>query len=182
MLVATTWSLSPPLLLTIWLFLVFSSLWYSPSDFPAHLQSWTCPHFWSSDLQFCCVVQLLSCVQLWDSMNCSVADSPVLYCLPEFTQIMSIESVMPSNHLILCYLLLLLTSIFPSIRVFCNELALHIRWPKYWNFRSVFSMNIQGWFPLGLTGLISLLSKGLSRVFSTTLKASVFRCSAFFTV
>ena len=47
---------------------------------------------------------------------------------------MSIESVMPSNHLILCHSLLLLPSIFPSIRVFSNELALHIRWPKYWSF------------------------------------------------
>ena len=47
---------------------------------------------------------------------------------------MSIEWVMPSNHLILCHPLLLLPSIFPSIRVFYNELALHIRWPKYWNF------------------------------------------------
>ena len=49
-------------------------------------------------------------------------------------KLMSIESVMPSNHLILCYPLLLLPSIFPSIRVFSNESALHIRWPKYWSF------------------------------------------------
>ena len=49
-------------------------------------------------------------------------------------KLMSIESVMPSNHLILCHLLLLLPSIFPSIRVFSNESALHIRWPKYWSF------------------------------------------------
>ena len=54
--------------------------------------------------------------------------------LPEFIQLMSIESVMPSNHLILCRPLLLLPSIFPSIRVFSNESALHIRWPKYWSF------------------------------------------------
>ena len=49
-------------------------------------------------------------------------------------KLMSIESVMPSNHLILCQPLLLLPSIFPSIRVFCNESAVHIRWPKYWSF------------------------------------------------
>ena len=49
-------------------------------------------------------------------------------------KLISIESVMPSNHLILCHLLLLLPSIFPSIRVFSNESALHIRWPKYWSF------------------------------------------------
>ena len=82
----------------------------------------------------------------------------------------SIESVMPSNHLILCHPLLLLPSIFPSIRVFSNESALHIRWPKYWSFisTSVLPMNTQDWSPLGWTGWISLQSKGLSRVFSNT--------------
>ena len=60
-------------------------------------------------------------------------------------------------------------SIFPSIRVFSNELALRIRWPKYWSFSfSISSMNIQGWFPLQLIGWISLQSKELSRVFSST--------------
>ena len=74
---------------------------------------------------------------------------------------MYIESVMPSNHLILCHLLLLLPSIFPSIRVFSNESALWIRWPKDWNFSFNISPSndIQGWFPLGLTGLISLQSR-----------------------
>ena len=83
---------------------------------------------------------------------------------------MSIGSVMPSNHLVLCHPLLLILSIFSSIRVFSNESAFHISWPKYWRFNlvSVLSMNIQGWFPLELTGLISLQSKGLSRVFSNT--------------
>ena len=72
---------------------------------------------------------------------------------------MSIESVMPSNHLILCHLLL--PSIFPSFRVFSNKSALRIRWPKYWNFTSasVLPMSIQDWFLLRLTGLIFLLSK-----------------------
>ena len=76
---------------------------------------------------------------------------------------------MPSNHHILCHPLLLL-SIFPSIRVFYNELALCIRWPKYRSFSSasVLPVNIQGWFPLSFTGLISLQSLGLSRVFSNT--------------
>ena len=58
--------------------------------------------------------------------------------------------------------------IFPSIRAFSNEWALHIKWPEYWTFKSVLPMNIQGWFPLGLTGLISLQSRGLSRVLSKT--------------
>ena len=85
-------------------------------------------------------------------------------------KLMSIESVMPSNHLILCRPLLLLPSIFPSVRVFFNESVLRIRWPKYWSFSfsTVLPMNIQDWFPLGLSGLISLQSEGLSRVFSNT--------------
>ena len=83
---------------------------------------------------------------------------------------MSIEMVMPSNHLILCHLLLLLPSIFPSIRVFSNESALPIKWPNTGvsASTSVLPMNIQDSCPLGWTGLISLLSKGLSRVFSNT--------------
>ena len=77
------------------------------------------------------------------------------------------DAIQPS---ILFWPLLLLPSVFPSIRVFSNELALCIRWPKYWVSASVsvLPMNIHGWFPLGLTGLISFLSKGLSRVFSST--------------
>ena len=85
-------------------------------------------------------------------------------------KLMSIALVMPSNHLILCRPLLLLPSIFPSIRVFSNESVLNIMWP---NIRvsastSVLPVSIQDWFPLGLTCLISLQSKGLSRVFSNT--------------
>ena len=70
----------------------------------------------------------------------------------------------------LCRPLLLLPSGFPIIWVFSNELTLRITWPKYWSFASalVLPMNIQGWVPLGLIGLISLLSKELSRVFSNT--------------
>ena len=76
-------------------------------------------------------------------------------------KLMSMELVMPSNHLVLCHPLLLLPSIFPSIRVFSNEPALCVRWPKYCSFTSasVLPMNIQDSFPLGLTGLISLQAK-----------------------
>ena len=82
---------------------------------------------------------------------------------------MSIKSVMPSNHLILCRPLLLLPSIFPSIRVFSNESALCITWPKYWSFSfSISPYNeYSGFISLGLTGWISLQSKGLSRVFKS---------------
>ena len=82
---------------------------------------------------------------------------------------MSIESVMLSNHLFLCHPLLLLPSIFPSITVFSSESALCIWRPKYWSLSLILPKNIQGWFPLGLTGLITLLFKGLSRVFSSTM-------------
>ena len=83
---------------------------------------------------------------------------------------MSIRSVMPSNRLIFCCLLLLLPSVFPSIRVFSSELVLRIRWPKYWSFS--FSISPSNDYPglisLELTGWISLQSKGLSSVFSNT--------------
>ena len=72
--------------------------------------------------------------QSCNPMNRSTTGPPVYHQLLESTQTMSIELVMPSNHLILCCPLLLLPSIFPSIRVFSNESALHIRWPKYWSF------------------------------------------------
>ena len=75
----------------------------------------------------------LSCLILCDPMDCSIPGFPVLY-LPELLKFMSIELVMLSNHLILCRSLLILPSIFPSIRVFSKELALGIRWPKYWSF------------------------------------------------
>ena len=77
-------------------------------------------------------------------------------------KLMSIVSVMPSNHLILCHPFL--------IRVFSNESVLRITWPKYWSFSYSISPSndIQDWFPLGLTSWISLQSKGLSRVFSNT--------------
>ena len=89
-------------------------------------------------------------------------------------KLMSINAIQPSHPL---HPLLLLPSVFPSIRVFSNESVLHIRSPKYWSFSfSIHPSNEYSglipfridWFPLGLTGLISLQSKGLSRVFSNT--------------
>ena len=106
--------------------------------------------------------------------------------LPELLKLMSIESVMPSNHLILCRPLLLLPSIFPSIRVFSNESALPIRWPKYWNFS--FSISLSNEYP----GLISFKMDWLDLlVVQGTLKsllqhhspkASILQHSAFFIV
>ena len=83
--------------------------------------------------------------------------------------LISNESVMPSNHLILCCSLLLLPSIFPSVRVFFQWVSSLNQVAKVLELQaSVLLMHIQGWFPLGLTGLTSLKLKGLSRVFSST--------------
>ena len=100
-----------------------------------------------------------------DPMVCSLPG----FSVHHYLTFMSSQSVMLSNHLILCHLLLL-PSIFPSIRVFSNELALHIRWPKYWSFSFSISPSREysGLIPYGLTDLISLLSKGFSSVFSST--------------
>ena len=132
-------------------------------------------------------VQSLSCVRLfvtpWTaarqaSLSITNSRSP--------RKPMSIESVMPSNYLILCRPLLLLSSICPSIRVFSNQSALHIRWPKYWSFSFNISPSNE---PLGLTSFrmdwLDLLAvqgtlKSLLRHHSS--KASILQCSAFFIV
>ena len=119
--------------------------------------------------KFVTVVQLLSRVQLFASPCITACQVSLSFIISgNLLKLMSIESVMPSNHLILCHLLLLPPSIFPSIRVFSNESVLHIRWPNIGVSASVLPISIQDWFPLGLTGWISFQSKGLSRVFSNT--------------
>ena len=117
-------------------------------------------------------------------MNCSTPGFLSFTISQNSLKLMSTELVMLSNQLILCYPLLLLPSIFTSIRVFSNNSVLHIRWPKYWSFSISPSKEYQGWFHLGWTGLISLKSKGLSRVFySTTVqKASILQFLTFFMV
>ena len=102
--------------------------------------------------QISSVVQ--SCPTLCNPMNHSTPGLPVHHQLLEFTQAHVHWVVMPSNHLILCCPLLLLPSIFPNIRVFSNESALRIWWPKYWSFsfKSVLPMNTPDWSPLGCTG------------------------------
>jgi len=117
------------------------------------------------------VVQLLSHVQFFVTPWTAASQAPLSTTISwNLFKLMSIELVMLSNHFILCHPLVLWLSIFPSIRVFSNESTLHIRWPKYWSFSFSISplVNIQDWFPLGWTGLISLLSTGFSRVFSKT--------------
>ena len=96
---------------------------------------------------------------------------------------MSIKSVRPSNHLILCRPLLLLPSILPTIKVFSNESVIHIRWPKYWSFSLSFSPSNEylGLISFRVDWLDLLKSKGFSRIFSNS-KASIFQYSAFFIV
>ena len=81
-----------------------------------------------------CCSAAQSCPTVQDPMDAACQASLSITNSRSLLKLMSIESVMPSNHLILCHPLLLRPSIFPSIRVFSNELALHIRWPKYWSF------------------------------------------------
>ena len=138
----------------------------------------------SVTVQFSSVAQ--SCPTLCEPMNCSMPGLPVHHQLPEFTQLMSIKSVMPSSHLILCRPLLLLPPIPPSIRVFSNESTLCMRWPKYWSFS--FSISPSNEHP----GLISfrmdwmdlLAAQGTlkSLLQHHSSKASILLHSAFFTV
>ena len=97
---------------------------------------------------------------------------------------MSIESVMPSSHLILCHPLLLLPSIFPSIRVFSNESGLRIRWPKYWSFiispSNEYSRLIS--FRIDWLDLLAVQGTLKSLLQHHSSKASILQCSAFFTV
>ena len=132
-------------------------------------------------------VQLLSRVQLfvtpWTAAH--QASLSITNC-QSLLKLMSIESVMPSNHLLLCHPLLLLPLIFPSIRVFSNESALHIRWPKYWSFSFKISPSNEysgmisirmGWLDiLAVQGTLKSLLQHHSS------KPSIFWCSAFFIV
>ena len=158
-----------------WFFNVFNFTFVNCDLYMKQNLIWYCIcfHYWLilfSSVQFSSV-QSLSHVRLFvtpwiaahqASLSITNSQSP--------PKPVSLELVMPSNHLILCRPLLLLPSIFPSIRVFSDKSALCIRWPKYWSF----SFNIspsnehQDWSPLGWTGWISLHSKRLSRVFSNT--------------
>ena len=96
---------------------------------------------------------------------------------------MYIESVMPSNHLILCHPLLLLSSVFPSIRVFSNESALHIRWPKYWSFSFNISPSSElsgvTSFRMGWLYLLAVQGTLKSLLQNHSSKASILQCSAF---
>ena len=154
-----------------------------PGD-PAHISyvSALAGGFFTSSTTCCCSVPQ-SCTTICDPMDCSTLCFLVLPISWSLLKLMSIESVMPSNHLILC-LPLFLPSIFPSIRAFSNESALHIRWPKYWSFS--FSISPSN----GYSGLISLridwfdpfAVQGTLRSLLHSSKASIIWHSTFFMV
>ena len=141
--------------------------WVRPGNFWI---SWVTTRTECSDL-FCHIaIQSFSCVRLFTTPQTAAHQDSLSFTISRsLLQLMSVELVMPSIHLILLHPLLLLPSIFPSMRVFC-ESALCVRWPKYWSFSFTISSSNEysGLISLGLTSLISLLSKGLSRVFSST--------------
>ena len=157
--------------------------------------SWTatcgsCSHHLS--VQFSSVTQ--SCPTLCNPMDHSTPGFPVHHQLPEFTQLMSTESVMPFNHLILCQegplswgrRRVLRPSIFPSIRVFSDESVLRIRWPKYWSFsfkicRSTEHSELIS-FRMDWLDLLEVQGTLKSLLQHHSSKASILRCSAFFTV
>ena len=123
---------------------------------------------------------------LCDPMNCSMPGLPVCHQLPESTKPTSIVLVMPSNHLILCRPLLLLPSIFPSIRAFSSKSALRIRWPKDWSFSFSISPSNEhpGLISFRLDWLDLLAVQGTlkSLLQHHSSKASILQCSAFFIV
>ena len=124
------------------------------------------------------------CLTLCDPVDCSTPGFPVLHCLQSLLKFMSIESVILSDHLVFCCLLLLLPSIFLSIRVFSSELAVHIRWPKYWSFIISPSNKYSGLisFRIDWFDLLTVQATLKSFLQHHSLKASVLQCLSFFRI
>ena len=156
----------------MWCYKVIMTHWF---HFPylvhsnSHIE-WDACSVANSDLTLC------------DPINCSTPGFPVLWSVLKF---MSIESVMPSNHLILCRPLLLLPSIFPSIRIFSNESVLCIRWPKYWSFSFSISPSNEcsGLISYRMDWLALLAVQGtLKNLLQHYSSKALIQCSAFFMV
>ena len=126
------------------------------------------------------------CPTLCDPMDCSTPGFPIDHQLSGLLKLMSNKSVMPSNHLILCRPLLLLPSIFPSIRVFSNESVLCIKWPKYWSFNFSISLSSDHSrlisFRIDWLDLLAVQGTLKSLLQHHSSKASILWCSAFFIV
>ena len=138
-----------------------------------------------SYIQCCCCSVPKSCPNLWDSMDYSNQDFLPITISLSLLKLMSIESVMPSNHLLLSHPLVLLPSIFPIIRIFSNELALCIRWPKYWSFSFYISSSNEHsgliFFSMDRLDLLEVQGTLKSLLQHHISKASILQCSAFFT-
>ena len=161
-----------------------SSLARDRTQAPA-MGAWNLSHWTTRKVpSWCCCSVTQSCLTFCNPMDCSMPGFPVLHCLLECVQILSIELVMPSNHLILCRPLLLLHSIFPSIRVFSNESALRIRRPKYWSFSISPSNEYSGLvdFRIDWFDLLAAQRTLKSLLQYHNLKASILWHSAFFMV
>ena len=130
-------------------------------------------------IQFSSVTQL--CLTFCDPMDCSSQDSPSITNSQGLLKLMSTESVMPYNHLILCCPLLLPPSIFPSIRVFSNE-SLLIRWPKYGSFSFSISPSSEYSFRMDWLDLLAVQGTLKSLLHHHSSKASILQCSVFFTI
>ena len=125
-------------------------------------------------------VQSLSCVQLFVTPWTTACQASLSFTISQsLLKLRSIESVMPSNHLILCHTLLLLPSVFPSIRVFSSESVLCIRWPKYWGFS--FSIRLIS-FRMDWLDFLAVQGTLKSLLQHHSLKASILQCSAFFVI
>ena len=137
-----------------------------------------------NNVQFSSITQ--SCLTICDPMDCSTPGLPVHHNTWSLLKLMSIETVMRSNHLILCHPLLLPPSIFPSNKVFWNESVLHIRWPKYWSFSFSISPSNEysGLVSFRMDWLDLLAVQGTlkSLLQHHSSKVSIIRCSAFFMV
>jgi len=132
------------------------------------------------------VAQLLSHIRLYVTLRDAACQASLSITNSQnLLKLISIELMMPSNHLILCQPLLLLPSVFPSIRVFSNESVLHIRWPKYWSFSFSISPSNEysGLISFRIDWLDLLAVQGtLKSLLQHNSKASVLQCSAFFMV
>ena len=151
-------------------------------QWPPSLDSW-CSTLSTVAVPFCSVAQ--ACLTLGNPTGCNTPGLPVHHQLLNLLQFMARETVMPSNHLILCHHLLL-PSVFPSIRVFSSESVIHFRWPKYWSFSfsispfneysGLISFRMDRLDPLAIQRTLKSLLQHHSS------KASILRCSAFFIV
>ena len=132
------------------------------------------------------IVQSLSCVWLFAAPWTAACQASLFFTISlSLLKLMFIESMMPSNHLLLCHSLLFLPSIFPSIRVFSHESVLHIRWPKYWSFSFSISPSDEYSelisFRMNWLDLLAVQAT-LKSLHHHSSKASILRLSAFFIV